>query len=207
MKKSLVHLYDQLTVEERFRLFMEALARGDENEIERLARTTPKMACTPSGAKYGDFIDASRLLAARFTIHWLEISRLLTHQEQAINGFKFAQMAWDDGFELGVSGVNHLPQKKDTVAVTFQERFDFFQALQVEAEKNYLETTSRLNGLYQGFLQFCHEVQLKPENFLAWQPLLLVELKETESILNNDVPTDEDFAKNILVQFQKMWPR
>ena len=207
MKKSLVRLYDQLTVEERFRLFMEALARGDQIEIERLAMTTPKMARTFRGSKYGDFIDASRLIVARFAIYWMEISRLLTKQEQTINGLKLAQIFWEDGFELGVSVLDQPPKKRQAVKVTFHERIGFYQALQFEAEKDYLETTSLLKGLYQGFLQFCHEVQLTPENFLAWQPLLLVELKEVESILNNDVPADEAVTNNITVQFHEMWPR
>ena len=207
MKKPRVRLYERLTVEERFRLFMEALARGDESEIERLAKTTPKMARTFLGAKYGDFIDASRLIVARLAICWMETSRLLTNQEQAIKGLKLAQMGWEDGFDLGVSVLDHRSQKKHAVEVTFHERLGFYQALQCEAEKNYLETTSLLKGVYQGFLQFCHEVQFKPEIFLAWQPLLLVELKEAESILGNEVPANEDVASSVLVLFHKMWPR
>ncbi len=207
MKKLRPRLYERWTVEERFRLFMEALARGDESEIERLASTTPKMARTFLGVKYGDFIDASRLIVARLALDWMGISRLLTKQKQAIKGLMLAQMLWEDGFDLGGSVLDHRSQKKHTVEVIFHERFTFYQTLQCEAEKIYLETTSLLKGLYQGFLQFCHEVQLRPEILLAWQPLLLVELKEAESILGNEVPANEDVANNILVQFHKMWPR
>jgi len=40
-KKRLGRLYDRLTPEERFRLDVLALARGDEEESERLIRTCP----------------------------------------------------------------------------------------------------------------------------------------------------------------------
>ena len=35
-------LYDSLTPEERFRLDLEAMARGDRGESERLTRTCPR---------------------------------------------------------------------------------------------------------------------------------------------------------------------
>jgi hypothetical protein len=41
-KKGLGHLYDRLTPEERFRLDVLALARGDEEESERLTATCPR---------------------------------------------------------------------------------------------------------------------------------------------------------------------
>ena len=40
-KKGLGHLYNKLTPEERFRLGVLALARGDEEESERLTVTCP----------------------------------------------------------------------------------------------------------------------------------------------------------------------
>jgi len=45
-KKGLGHLYDRLTPEERFRLVVLALARGDEEESERLTATCPRRGYT-----------------------------------------------------------------------------------------------------------------------------------------------------------------
>ena len=45
-KKGLGRLYDRLSPEERFRLDVLALARGDEEESERLTATCPP-AATP----------------------------------------------------------------------------------------------------------------------------------------------------------------
>jgi hypothetical protein len=41
-KMGLGHLYDRLSSEERFRLKVLALARGDEKESERLTATCPR---------------------------------------------------------------------------------------------------------------------------------------------------------------------
>ena len=41
-KKALGRLYDRLTPEERFRLDVLALSRGDEEESERLTATCPR---------------------------------------------------------------------------------------------------------------------------------------------------------------------
>src|SRR5919199_1772274 len=41
-KKDLGKLYDRFTGEERFRLYIEALYRGDESEAERLIESCPR---------------------------------------------------------------------------------------------------------------------------------------------------------------------
>jgi hypothetical protein len=45
-KKGLGRLYDRLTPEERFRLDVLALARGDDEESERLTATCPRRGYT-----------------------------------------------------------------------------------------------------------------------------------------------------------------
>ena len=45
-KKGLGHLYDRLSPEERFRLKILALARGDKEESERLTATCPRRGYT-----------------------------------------------------------------------------------------------------------------------------------------------------------------
>ncbi len=45
-KKGLGRLYDKLSLEERFRLDVLALARGDEEESERLTATCPRRGYT-----------------------------------------------------------------------------------------------------------------------------------------------------------------
>ena len=54
--------YDKLTAEERFRLVLEAKARDDTAELERLKRTCPTKTYSMSDAAYGDRYEWSELL-------------------------------------------------------------------------------------------------------------------------------------------------
>src|SRR5919112_1336192 len=62
-KKGLGRLYDRLTQEERFRLDVLALARGDEEESERLTATCPRRGYTMNDWEFVGRWDAARELA------------------------------------------------------------------------------------------------------------------------------------------------
>jgi hypothetical protein len=62
-KKGLGRLYDRLTPEERFRLGVLALARGDEEESERLARTCPRRTYTMNDLGFVGRWEAARDLS------------------------------------------------------------------------------------------------------------------------------------------------
>jgi hypothetical protein len=62
-KKGLGRLYDRLTPEERFRLDVLALARGDEEESERLTRTCPRRGYTVNDWGFVGRWEAARELA------------------------------------------------------------------------------------------------------------------------------------------------
>src|SRR5215203_6388844 len=62
-KKGLGRLYDRLTPEERFRLDVLALARGDEEESERLTATCPRRGYTMNDWRFVGRWEAARELA------------------------------------------------------------------------------------------------------------------------------------------------
>jgi hypothetical protein len=62
-KKGLGHLYDRLSPEERFRLKILALARGDEEESERLTATCPRCGYTMNDWDFVGRWEAARDLA------------------------------------------------------------------------------------------------------------------------------------------------
>ena len=62
-KKGLGRLYDRLTPEERFRLDVLALARGDEEESERLTATCPRRDYTMNDWGFVGRWEAARELA------------------------------------------------------------------------------------------------------------------------------------------------
>jgi hypothetical protein len=62
-QNGIIHRYDRLEPEERFRATVEAAARGDERERERLVATCPRKDYRMSDADYLDRVDASRDMA------------------------------------------------------------------------------------------------------------------------------------------------
>ena len=62
-KKGLGRLYDRLTPEERFRLDVLALARGDEEESERLTPTCPRRGYTMNDWEFVGRWEAAGVLA------------------------------------------------------------------------------------------------------------------------------------------------
>lgn len=75
MKKDrLGKLYDRFDSEERFRLTLEALARGDEQEAKRLSGSCPLRTYTMKDVAYSDRLHASRQIT---TIVYLDLARIL----------------------------------------------------------------------------------------------------------------------------------
>src|ERR687890_581736 len=58
-KDRLGKFYDRFDPDERFRLALEAMARGDEEEIERLRDTCPRVRYTAIDIAYSDRISGS----------------------------------------------------------------------------------------------------------------------------------------------------
>ena len=58
-KDGLAKFYDRLTPEERFKLFIEAIARGDETECRNLVKSCPRVVYEMNDMAYEDLVRAS----------------------------------------------------------------------------------------------------------------------------------------------------
>src|SRR5829696_5001146 len=108
-KKGLGRLYDRLTPEERFRLDVLALARGDEEESERLTATCPRRGYTMNDWGFVGRWEAARELA---TLTYVDVVRRLD-KIKMIDAFRSiipylstnwedeVHMAYFDGHEAG----------------------------------------------------------------------------------------------------------
>jgi len=95
-KKGLGRLYDRLTPEERFRLDVLALARGDEEESERLIRTCPRRGYTMNDWGFVGRWEAARELAL---LAYVEVVRRLDKIKMigAFRGlFPYLGTVWQD---------------------------------------------------------------------------------------------------------------
>ena len=95
-KKGLGRLYDRLTPEERFRLDVLALARGDEEESERLTATCPRRGYTMNDWGFIGRWEAARVLAM---LAYVDVVRRLDKIKMigAFRGvFPYLSTIWED---------------------------------------------------------------------------------------------------------------
>lgn len=104
--------YDKLTPEERFRLVIEALARSDEQEADRLAAACPRKVYREIDAEYGERIRVSSKIVSAVIVdlaprlaklHMIEAFREFLPMFLG-RGMDVAAMAWLDGYSEGRDG-------------------------------------------------------------------------------------------------------
>lgn len=69
MKNGMGKLYGHFTPEERFELVVEAMSRGDEDEVKRLSRSCPRRTYTTNELAYADRIAASSKITTMVCLH------------------------------------------------------------------------------------------------------------------------------------------
>jgi len=69
---TLARQYDQLTPEERMRAVAEAMARGDEEEFDRLVDTCPRFTYKTADNNFVSRMDALETIGVSFTTGWFE---------------------------------------------------------------------------------------------------------------------------------------
>jgi len=99
-KKGLGRLYDRFTPEERFRLAVLALARGDEEESKRLTRTCPRRSYTMYDWGFVGRWEAARELAM---LAYMDVVRCLNKIRMiaAFRGmFPYLSTIWEDDVHM-----------------------------------------------------------------------------------------------------------
>jgi len=210
-KDKLGEFYDRFDPDDRFRLVLEAAARGDEEEIERLRDTCPRVRYTAIDIAYSDRISGSlkmtmlicQLLAPSLTkIRTLAAFRkVLSYAfDHCINT---AQLAYVRGHERGASrtwkaaGKKGDPPKRlwkeaaqDNAAME-AELGDLLvitgylrEDLQNELEGQERRAVSEALTIWEAFTTFCNEqLQLGPETLLqAWFKPMVPEIEELENL-------------------------
>src|SRR5215208_5668136 len=77
MRRGLASMYDRLTSETRFRLVIDALAREDEREAERLSNTCPREAYRINAPAFTKRLRASQLIVSCICLELTEALGML----------------------------------------------------------------------------------------------------------------------------------
>lgn len=176
-RDGLARFYPGVTPRERLDLVLDALARGDAQEIRRLAEACPP----PADRQYLELYDASCLAAMVFAGVWLEAHRTFC---LALGFARGAQAAWTVAGKEGPIPEQVLEEPCDLVQLAI----------------------GRLKGVHRGLLRFCQAARIEPKKLLTWCPDLLTEIEETRHLLDSPIPTNQNWARATYRALCAIWP-
>lgn len=182
--KSLTLLYPKLKADERFRLTMSALVRKDETEVERLRRSCPRKRYEQADAEYVDRVEATRLVAANFTILWLEAHHRFTVAEMMLSGHV------RDDAELADCAPCDKPVLE--VALRFQKG---------TAAGALLAAAAFMKATADGLMRFAKDAGIDADAVLVWYAPIGNVMRTAIAALPRGLPRDkerEDLVFDIL---------
>jgi hypothetical protein len=222
-------MYDQLTPEERFRLFIEAQARGDETEAQRLAGTCQRYTYTftCNDLAFADRVRASRritvdtclmlmqpltklMMARAFT----EYSSLLLESLRAESPWGY-QKGWEDGCDHAwqTAGKGEtFPWKGDSdhmareVEEALANESRSLDNSPDELDKTVQTLTVEVLTLWEAFSRFCRsEMGSDSEKvLLAWFPPMLYWIGEAKDAACT-AQLDSNLIKGYEVVLAEAW--
>jgi hypothetical protein len=219
--------YDKLTAEERFRLVLEAKARDDTTELERLKRTCPTKTYSMSDAAYGDRYEWSEFLVLVVSLDLttqylakLEVAgafawvapQLLeyaadTAAEAYLDGAHLgAELAWT---EAGQKGKPKWSAKAESaIDSALAKARAALNVLPQLSERLVRDLATEARAVWDGFSHFCRtELGLPPETVLRahFAPVLdrLERQREALDRAKPDPAKVEEYANVLTVGWRR----
>jgi hypothetical protein len=173
-KNGVGKLYDRLTPEERFRLDVEAMARGDAQESELLTSTCPRRTYTMTDVGYSGRWDG----AIQLTMATLMDLRQSTAKLRMVDAFRTAVLPYAEQLAQNSAAEAYFEAsgaEDDSSEAGVEEDLERIEA-RVEKDGRFIpELLERLEGelateglaVWQAFSLFCEEdVGISPEKLL-----------------------------------------
>lgn len=200
-------MYDKLTPQERFRLVLEALARDDEVEAERLAETCPKEIYKMKDTNFTDLLDGSLKVILVFNCLWTEAYYGYIIAEQAFNSHlesiqgvikQFVTRtnhSWDESNKgippFDIEG--RVPTEKEVDEIAMVGALETIPDSLLE---HYYWAVGHVKGVYEGFYGFCKKHNIKPETLvMSWYAPLMEQLNRIKLLFNGDIETNQESKK------------
>lgn len=197
-------LYDRLTPQERLRLVMDAFAREDDGEAERLVRACPRYTYTMKDWEYTQLYETWTRKATDFALLWIEAAGRYQHVETAILGMKLVREQYINGLNCGwqAAGMDGNFMEPEAAEAS-PTHIKTMQGVERERRARIGE----LKGMVAGLHRFCAVVKVEPSHFMAaWTPLL-ESIEEHRPVLDDPaIPADEEIATQIEAVLRLNWP-
>jgi hypothetical protein len=214
-KKGLGKLYDRFTPEERFRLDLEAMTRGDEEESRRLVDSCPTKSYTMIDIAFTDRWRVTELITLTVCIdlaqHLSKLRMVIAFREALPSTYNACEtqaiLAYLDGYAAGARRAREeagmegdpprgsngdeeevdpaLEKALDAISDRIQEMSARFMGL-LEADLERHFAQEAMT-IWEAFGLFCREeLEVEPEKLAAvWMGPALDEIKEHEEMLES----------------------
>jgi hypothetical protein len=208
MKKDLTKLYGQLTGEERFKLTLAAIARGDEGELEHLNRTCPRKAYDVADPACKDRFLGSQYVALVFALDWMEQERAYSIIKVGTELMVLAVKNFLSGYSRGITAV----EEPDKSYLPFMAPGDekLLTVARSELPEGYVNTLldakRKLKGVLEAFETFCRDVDVPPDYMLVWVPYIKNQI-ETYGPILADVQPDETTTLLYMNLYRDFWTK
>lgn len=209
--KVLAKYYDRLTGDERFRLSLEANARDDMREFQRLKESCPIKEYSGMDWEYTRRWNGSMTLVNRFVTLWL--TALMNYHIARLN-LRWARDTMDVFDEAYISGAN-VAWEEARQAGTYLDREDIRHDIACDdterepfgrLEAIYERRAAELKGAYIGFMRFCERANLNPDTLLIWFTPTREQIEGLRTFLDSDAPHCEETAAGICALLASSWP-
>jgi hypothetical protein len=145
-QNGIVHRYDRLEPEERFRAALEADARGDDDERRRLIDSCPRLTYKMNDAAFTDRVDAAHAMATSIAV---DLGPRLANLRMLAATPETLPHAVALGVDVGAEDPGDLTPEDvaDIVAETMGKAFD----------KAEVHLRSQAAAVYEAFSRVCRE--------------------------------------------------
>ncbi len=218
MKNGLTKLYDKFTPNERFKLLMAAIARGDDSEADRLGQYCPRKTYRMPVAGFVERNYIGMLLASSFAAEWNGMLRVITLIEKSIETYKLSLENYITAYVEGAKNAWWLAGREDPLPSLFKtasapkkgmgvnEQGEI--VVEVPEQYSLLLTCKKweLKSYLTAFESFCAEIDVPLEHFLAWVPAVIESVNEWKEKLADVEPVDE-LVEQCLPAFRSFWAK
>jgi hypothetical protein len=191
--------YPALTPEERFRLALAALARGDDDDLALLRKTCPKWTYEATDEEFQGQWERSARVMHCFQHLWLVALIRLKEAEGDRMREQTALACFRTGYIHGANAAWEDADHKEPYLETADfERYREQKRAQDEHagkwERAYLRRWSEVKTVWAGFARFCAAVGFAPETLLGWWRASGEYIEPVRWVLDSDLPIDEAAA-------------
>jgi len=205
--------YDSLTPDERFKLALAALSRGDEDELLQLYATCPRKTYSMPDAAFHDKLEVAKEPIKAFTTLILEQLMRVNTVSVAFLSWRMVALSVEEGFGIGLSVAAEVPDEPHSVWAELDLAVDKQVATADMFLKELTKSLSELVGVQEGLRRFCEDKDVDMNATLASYPPIQWHIQQVESLCSaiskhlSEVDPDEEAAEETAKCFDTLWQR